>query len=196
MKLLGDPRPAVQRIAPSKSLADTRRKETALPALGRALAGDASLAVRRNAVWALTRVDDPAAREMARTLLADPDETVRQAAIHSAGLWRDRGAVARARQAARKLFDAQPPRRRRKHSGESAISPPCPRFWPPPACRQTASLEHSLTYALIEIGDPEATAAGSRTANPRTVRCAMVALDQMEAGRLEPGVRRRPAWLV
>ena len=48
---------------------------------------------RRNAVWTLTRIDGPAAREIVRSLLADPDETVRQAAIHSAGLWRDRAAV-------------------------------------------------------------------------------------------------------
>ena len=47
-------------------------------------------------------------------------------------------------------------------------------------------LEHSITYALIEIGDPKATEAGLSSVNPRTLKVAMVALDQMEGGALEP----------
>ena len=38
---------------------------------------------RRGAVWILTRIDNPAAREAVRQALTDPSETVRQCALHS-----------------------------------------------------------------------------------------------------------------
>jgi len=47
-------------------------------------------------------------------------------------------------------------------------------------------LQHSITYALIEIGDAKGTAAGLDSANPATRRAALVALDQMDGGGLEP----------
>ena len=37
----------------------------------------------------VTRIDRTRAREMVRSSIHDGDETVRQAAAHSAGLWRD-----------------------------------------------------------------------------------------------------------
>ena len=48
------------------------------------------------------------------------------------------------------------------------------------------ALEHSLTYALIEIADPGSTAAGLKSEDPRILRTAVVAIDQMDGGRLEP----------
>ena len=69
-------------------------------------------------------------------------------------------------------------------------------------------LEHSLTYALIEIGDPKGTEAGLSSENPRTIKAAMVALDQMDGGRLaptfvagllasaDPGLKETAAWIV
>jgi putative heme-binding domain-containing protein len=46
-------------------------------------------------------------------------------------------------------------------------------------------LEHSLTYALIEISLPRETAAGLKSANFRTCRAALIALDQMDEGGLK-----------
>jgi putative membrane-bound dehydrogenase-like protein len=185
VKLLGDPRPAVQHRA-IEVLAEPKRKELILPTLRLALAGDASLAQRRNAVWALTRMEGPTAREMARTLLADPDETVRQTAIHSAGLWRDRGAV----QELVKLLENASMHNRRAAAqalGRIGDKSAVPAILAASGVPGDRTLEHSLTFALIEIGDPETTAAGLKSSNPRIVRCALVALDQMEAGRLSPG---------
>ncbi len=54
-------------------------------------------------------------------------------------------------------------------------------------------LEHSLTYALIEIGDPKGTEAGLSSENPRTLKAAMVALDQMDGGSLDPEICRGAA---
>src|SRR5262249_54392155 len=46
-------------------------------------------------------------------------------------------------------------------------------------------LEHSLTYALIEIGAAEPTAAGLKSNDVNTRRGALTALDQMEKGGLD-----------
>ena len=46
--------------------------------------------------------------------------------------------------------------------------------------------EHSITYALIEIDDPKGTADGLLGRNPRVTRAGMVALDQMDGGKLDP----------
>ena len=48
-------------------------------------------------------------------------------------------------------------------------------------------LEHSITYALIEINDPASTAAGLQAATSRARRTALIALDQMDDGALDPG---------
>ena len=50
------------------------------------------------------------------------------------------------------------------------------------------TLEHSLTYALIEIADAAATRAGLRATSERTRRAALIALDQMTPPALEPDV--------
>ena len=47
-------------------------------------------------------------------------------------------------------------------------------------------LEHSLTYALIEIAAPEATRAGLSRQEAGTRRAALIALDQMKGGGLDP----------
>ncbi|MFP6765828.1 MAG: PVC-type heme-binding CxxCH protein, partial [Planctomycetaceae bacterium] len=43
--------------------------------------------------------------------------------------------------------------------------------------------EHAIIYALIEIGDPDATAKGLSAKSPATIRGALIALDQMDTGR-------------
>ena len=52
-------------------------------------------------------------------------------------------------------------------------------------------LEHSMTYALIEIADPSSTAAGLQAASSRAKRAALIALDQMDGGGLKPDDGRR-----
>src|SRR5262249_26357903 len=49
--------------------------------------------MRRNAIWALTRIDSPDARAALRWRELEPNETVRQAAAHSISLWRDKDAA-------------------------------------------------------------------------------------------------------
>ena len=149
----------------------------------------ASSLARLNAVWTLTRLDLPQARSVARGALGDPDATVRQAALHSASLWKDRDAAPRVlpllqqgtptdqRLAAEVLGRVQ------ATDAVAALLEAAARA-PVPVDRV---LEHALTYALIEIADPAQTAAGLRSPVPGARRVAMIALDQMPSGKLDPG---------
>ena len=49
--------------------------------------------VRLQSVWTLAGIDAPAARLAVRDALNDDEATIRQAAAHAAGLWRDAGAL-------------------------------------------------------------------------------------------------------
>lgn len=44
-------------------------------------------------------------------------------------------------------------------------------------------LEHSLLYAVIEIGDPAGTRDGIRSSNPAVIRAALLALEQIQGGQ-------------
>ena len=90
-RLLDDARPAVQSRA-LHQLANGGRGRGA-GARRRRCARSRSAEARRNAVWALTRIEGARAREAVRLALDDRDESVRHAALHSAGLWRDAAAL-------------------------------------------------------------------------------------------------------
>jgi putative membrane-bound dehydrogenase-like protein len=191
--LLDDARPAVRRRA-VQLLGE--KGGAAVPALREAVHPSRSTLARRNAVWAAARIDQPSARAVARQALADADETVRQAAIHSVSIWRDHDALPLL---LRLLRGPSLPNRRAaaealgRIGDESAVpalleavgntSSAEGQSPPPPAERV---LEHSLTFALIEIADRDGTAAGLRSSNVATRRAALVALDQMDGGGLEP----------
>src|SRR5262249_11334899 len=81
-RLLDDPRPAVRQRA-VQVLAD---RDAAVDALRFLQSVPSSAEARRNVVWAVTRVEHETARAAARMMLNDEDETVRQAAIHAAGV--------------------------------------------------------------------------------------------------------------
>jgi hypothetical protein len=143
------------------------------------------------------------ARAHVRDFLKDSDETVRQTAIHTASLWREpRAALV----SSRSVLSA-PNRRARPGAGADRREAPCPRRWKPPH-ELTIGSEHSITYALIEIADPQGTAAGLQAKDARVTRSAMVALDQMEGGGLdpkfaagllaspEPALRETASWIV
>jgi putative membrane-bound dehydrogenase-like protein len=142
---------------------------------------------RLNAVWALTRIDGDQAREAVRRALEDRNATVRQAAAHSAGLWRDTGARA--------------PLLRLLASGDAALERTAAealgRVGDPGAIGDLVAvagaddrvLRHSATYALIEIGDSSATLAASRAArSPASQRAALMALDQIPGNGLSAEV--------
>ena len=206
VKLLGDPRPAVQRHV-IDDLSRPGREGAVLPMLRQVATNDSSPLLRRNTVWTLCRIDDPAARSMVHVFLRDPDETVRQAAIHVTGLWRDKSATGLL-----EVLLGSPSTQNRRAAAEAlgriGDKSAVPALLKALGESDERILEHSLTYALIEIGDRKGTEAGLSSENPRTIKAAMVALDQMAGGRLAPtfvagllasadqGLKETAAWIV
>ena len=68
------------------------RGEAAIGKLGAAASSD-SVVMRRNAVWALSRIDSPRARALVRERLGDDSPSVRQAAVRAIGTNADSQAV-------------------------------------------------------------------------------------------------------
>jgi HEAT repeat protein len=167
------------------------RKIEAIPELTRILKESPSVEARRNALWTATRIDADGARKVVRLALSDEDQSVRQVALHSISLWRDQGALA----TVLKMLSGPYAHNRRaaaealgRIGDKSAV----------PALLETIgalpiladgepdrALEHSLIFALIEIGDPDGTAAGLKSPFLQTRRAALIALDQMENGKLQ-----------
>jgi putative membrane-bound dehydrogenase-like protein len=181
-KQLDDPRPAVQ----DKVLRQFANVgDSAVPALAVVVGASGSVEARRNAVWALTRIDSARARETVRTAMGDRDESVRRAAIYSAGLWRD-GAAMPAFVTA--LQSGQPAVQRvaAEALGRIGSAQAVPQLIAASAAPADRVLEHSLTYALIEIGDAASTAAGLTATASGSRRAALIALDQIDGGQLKP----------
>ncbi|HEY3964578.1 MAG TPA: PVC-type heme-binding CxxCH protein [Planctomycetaceae bacterium] len=171
--------------------------------------------MRRNAVWLASRIEcklenDVPGAPLVSLALGDVDETVRQAAFHALSLSRkgDRDALcnvlanekssARDRRAAAEVLG--------RIGDKSAANPIL-------EAAQTVSssdraFEHSLIYALIELADPVKTAEGLRAKNAATRRVALISLDQMPNGFLEPQmvaqllgskepmIKETAAWIV
>jgi putative membrane-bound dehydrogenase-like protein len=180
-ELLDDPRHVVRHRA-VQTLADSAKFPQLELLRGRG--GWRSPDAGRNAVWVATRIDNLRARRSVQAFLFDADETVRQVALHSVSLWRDREALPRLLE----WLDDGPPQNRRAAAealgriGDKSAVPALLNALQNPVDR---FLEHSLIYALIEINDPEGTAAGLKGGN-RVRRAAVIALNEMEAGKLTP----------
>lgn len=136
-------------------------------------------------VWILSRKFDGSGLSRVRPYLDDSDPAVRQAAAHVVGIYRDAAALARLVE----LVKSDLPQIRREAAnalgriGKPEAVPAIFEALRPGADRY---LEHAFIYALIRINDREATLAGLRDASPHVRRAALVALDQMDAGKLTP----------
>jgi len=179
VKLLDEPRPAV-RNRTIESLG--KRGSDAVADLAATLAASSSVEAKRNAVWALTRVEGTAARDAVRQALSDPEETIRQAACHSVAVWRDSAALP---QLFVMLKEGTPAVRRASAEalgriGDKQAVPELLASAP-----KDRIMEHSATYALIEIADATGTARGLQASSSQTQRMALIALDQMGGAGLD-----------
>lgn len=202
--LLSDSRPAVRDHAAAR-LSQIAASE-AVPALAQTLRESKDARVRQGVVWSLTRIDGAIAREVVRSALGDAEISVRHAAAHSAGIWRDRDATA---PLVRLLGSDQPQLQR---AAAEALGRIGDRAAVPALLRATPGadrvLEHSIIYALIEISDRAATAAALRADSPAATRAALIALDQMPGEKLDPklitpflsapdaALKKTAAWIV
>jgi putative membrane-bound dehydrogenase-like protein len=230
VRLLDDPRPAVreraiQRLAQcgagsidhlaAMAARHTVERSEQTHRKGNHVSDQAAL----SAVWALTRIEHSAARKAVRSAVRDADEVVRHAAIQSISLWRDAeaksdllhvlqsGTPQDCRIAAEALGRIGDPSVVAALLARVAIGRGSASGGREPIIRDRF-LDHSITYALIEIGDPFATAAGLAHSDPHVRRIALIALDQMKAGVLSPGqvaelldspdavVRETATWIV
>lgn len=185
-RLLGDARHVVRKRAIA---ALASRGAAAIPALQEALKAAPSAEAQRNALWCACRIDGPEARALVREALADSDETVRQVALHAVSVRRDADATA----ALILLLE-----RGSKHNQRAAAEalgrvgtvdavPALLRACGQPADR---ALEHSRIFALIEIGQRDASARqaislGLKDSDLNIQRASLIALDQLNAAPVE-----------
>jgi putative membrane-bound dehydrogenase-like protein len=139
---------------------------------------------RRNALWTLCRMRTPEAQAAIRKGLSDPNASVRMVAAHCVGLERD--AAASDILAAIVVGDEPVLRRRAAAAlGRIGNAEAIPALLA--SLRKGAIdrvLEHAIVYALIEIGNREATLPALADASPLVRRVGLTALDQMEGGEL------------
>jgi putative heme-binding domain-containing protein len=182
-QLLDDPRPKVRDQVVMQL---GKRGADAVPALAMVLrsSGKRSAQARRHAVWALCRIRAPEARAAVRVAMADRDESVRQAAVHAAGVERDAAALP---VLAELVVRDELPLRLKAAEALGRIGKPeaVPALLD--SLRRGGAdrfLEHALLYALIRIADPMGTRPALNDPNPRVRQAGLIALDQMKNGRL------------
>ncbi len=175
-----DRRRAVRRRAADLLAA---RGDQAVSVLARLASHPTDVQARLGAVWTLTRISDSQARSAVRSALADPDHDVRQAAIHSVSLWRDRDAMFRL---SNLLGNGSLHNRRAAAEaiGRIGDSMAVDQLLAAAGAEHDRVFEHSLRFALIEIADAEATQLGLTSSDARTRCAALIALDQMQGGHL------------
>ena len=195
-KLLADERPyVVDRAIHQLGQAGP----SAVAALQTSALNSPSAAVRRHAVWTLARIDAPEARRAVRTALQDADPAVVHAALQVVSLFRDAAALDAltrlvlgdrplltrlAAEALGRIGDAraiEPLLAAAQRLGDAEFTSSGT-----PANPAERVLEHALTYALIELGQPGPLLASLQSATaPRAARVALLALDQMPSGGLQ-----------
>jgi putative membrane-bound dehydrogenase-like protein len=181
VSLLADPRPFVRKHA--KQLL-TKPDFFPVDDLQQAIASSNNTQQRIEAVWTLTRIESFKARAAVRTALQDENETVRQAALHSISIHRDReaknslivmlnsGSAHNSRAAAEAL-------------GRIGITETIPNLLAATAHANGRTLEHSLIYAVLEIGDADSVRKALESPNGKIHRAALIALDQLEGNHLK-----------
>ncbi|MCS7047518.1 MAG: HEAT repeat domain-containing protein, partial [Gemmataceae bacterium] len=181
--LLDDPRWVVR----ERAIEALAARPEAVAFLGRALtAKDQVHPVRqvRNAVWALCRMETPAARDVIRAVLHDREESVKLAAIHATGLHRDPKAAGALIALLHGGESAAVRRQAATALGRLASKRAVPALMDAVRLTEDRFLEHALLYALLQIGDAETVAPYLHDSQPKVQRAALIVLDQLKSNRL------------
>jgi putative membrane-bound dehydrogenase-like protein len=203
--LLGEERFAIRNRA--REQFGTIEVGPAVKALEKVLATSRSSQQRLHAVWALSRIDDDKARRATRSALADTDAVVRQAALHTISVHRD---LAAGEELTAMLASDSEHNRRAAAEALGRIGSPADvsTLLDAIANCQDRSLQHSLTYAVMEIGGAEEIhRLMLATTNAQVRRAGLIALDQMESDILsadevlpllasDDAVLRDTAWWI
>ena len=183
-----------------------KRGAEAVAAVREVAVKNGSAMARRNAVWTLARIDTSESRASVRAALDDKDASVVMTALQVVSVWRDAGAFGRLLLflGAENISHTRIAAEALGRLGEVKFT-----MTGAPEAPADRALEHSLIYALIEIGRAQPVHAQLKPgASPRVVRAALVALDQMADGGLKAAdvigwldaghgmVRQTAAWVA
>ncbi|HAB17529.1 MAG TPA: c-type cytochrome [Verrucomicrobiota bacterium] len=186
---LGDPRPAVRQHA-MRTLAKADRETIGL--LGEAAISGKTADIKIAALWTLARIDHPAARSATFKALDNSDARVAQVAVKTASLHRDPSGAARIFNHA--MFAAG---RGQVHLARVAVealgrigagvevNALVKATTLTPTLAQDPFFQHSVIFALIEIGDRPVLRRLLSGSNPVEQRAALIALDQMDGSDLK-----------
>jgi putative membrane-bound dehydrogenase-like protein len=161
--------------------------------LAQALGRSRSIETRCRAVFALSHLAVPEARERVRLALDAAELDVRIAAARAVGLARDQAAVPRLLQMVR---DDEPAARRQAATALEQIG----QIGAPHLVGSLAAaaavpgdrfVEHAIIHALIALRDPDPLLRALGHASTAVRRMALVALDQMDGSPLAPAHLRR-----
>ena len=179
--LLADERKVVRQQAVKRL---TNLGEAVVPSLQNVLSSASDSGARTEAVWALTRIPSPAARNAVRTSLNDEDAVVRQAALNSISLHRDKEAIPQLVE----LLKSESPHDQRGAAealGRTASSEQVQELFELIPSIKSRELEHAVIYAAMEIGDQQALRQALGDSNKAVQRAALIALDQMEESAIK-----------
>lgn len=212
LSLLRDSRPAVRNRA-ARMLANRPDPATAvnLRIFYQQLAsqagpnGDPTWEARTALVWTACRMTGEPARAVPLAALQDPHPDVRQAAIHAIALWKR---PHDAPSLIAMLKHANPHHQRAAAEGLGRIGDPSavPALLAAISRADDRALEHSLIYALIQIGDAKAIQSAPKSDEPAR-RASLIALDQIGQGVTaktiaaeldanDPKTREIAAWIA
>ncbi|QDV21442.1 Cytochrome c [Gimesia panareensis] len=196
IRLLNDPRPFVQRKAINELAKDGDR---AVPLLAKVVSAPAGPfyndTSKRNAVWALTRIDTKQARAAIQNGLGS-SESVQMTAAKSLGTLRDANSVTQLtqllksekpaiqRNAATALGRICEAGRRGDTISDADLQTVVESLFLAIKGSPDRTLEHALIYALIRIDQRDLILAGLSDSSPAVRRAALIALDQMNSGNL------------
>lgn len=210
-ELCADPRPAVQRRArEQRARLRLQRPETTrgsagnnyttvkFPPLAEQSQGSYVHFVQQD-LWAWSRVAGEKGLPWIRGHLSESaHDQIRQVALHLVSLYRDRESaelvlpLLRCNSASNRRLAAEVLGRLGDKEAVPALLAAAKDVALPPSKESPSqpeldrALEHAIIYALIEIGDASATAKGLVSENPRVQRAALIALDQIPGGGVQP----------
>ena len=147
-------------------------------------AGDSPAAAISRA-WALVQLNTKPGQQLLRQSLDSDVEELRHIALYAASLNRDATATA---DVVHPLQSDTPANRRiaAEALGRIGDRSVVPQLLAAASSVDDRLLQHSIIYALIELGDADATRKGLVATDPKTIAAALIALDQMPGGHLQP----------
>jgi putative heme-binding domain-containing protein len=158
-------------------------------------------------LWAISQLDNADSRTLIRELLFHPDMRVRHASLNVVSLYRDAEAVP---QVVELLVEDTAPNRRAAAEALGRVGDvsTVAHLLAAAAEAEDRILQHSITYALVELDQPAATRAGLKSESSRAVAISLIALDQMPSGDVtadevislmgseDESLRRAALWLA